>query len=317
MPLIATLTINPAIDVSTSTEQVAPVRKLRCAASRRDPGGGGINVARVVRRLGAEAIAVYPIGGFTGQLLHQLVDREGVGSLTVPIAGDTREDFTVFEAASAQQYRFVMPGPHLHGVEWMACLKALADLPVKPDLVCVSGSLAQGAPADFYARVAEIVCSWGVRLVLDASGPALKAALDERLFLIKPNLREMRELTGLPLEDEPAQIRACQELLGRRRLEAVALTLGAQGALLVTREKVLRAPALPIEPTSTVGAGDSFLGAMVWALASKLTLAEAFPYGVAAGSAALLADGTELCRPQDVRRLLPRVVVEEISPAAA
>lgn len=317
MTLVVTLTLNPAIDVSTSTDRVAPTRKLRCAPGRRDPGGGGINVARVVRRLGADALAIYPAGGVTGHLLRQLVEREEVRSLVAPTTGETREDFTVLEAASGEQYRFVLPGPHLHGVEWMACLKALAEISVKPDIVCASGSLPPGAPDDFYARVAEIVASWGVRLALDCAGPALKAALDERLFLIKPNLRELAELTGQTLEDDPARIRACRELIATRRIEAVALTLGAEGAMLVTRDQVWRAPGLPIEPVSTVGAGDSFLGAMVWALASKLSLGEAFPYAVAAGSAALLADGTELCRAEDVRRLLPRVSVETLSAAAA
>ena len=317
MTLIATLTLNPAIDVSTSTDRVEPSRKLRCAPGRRDPGGGGINVARVARRLGAEALAIYPAGGFTGRLLQQLVEQEEVRSVVVPAAGETREDFTVLEAASGEQYRFVLPGPHLHGVEWMACLRALADLRVKPDFVCASGSLPPGAPDDFYARVAEIVCTWGVRMALDCSGAPLKAALDERLFLIKPNLRELSELTGLPLEDDGARIRACRELIAARRIEAVALTLGAEGAMLVTRDGAWRAAGLPIEPVSTVGAGDSFLGAMVWALASNLTLAEAFPHAVAAGSAALLADGTELCRAEDVRRLLPRVRVAELSPATA
>lgn len=317
MTFVAALTLNPAIDVSTSTDRVAPIRKIRCAPGRRDPGGGGINVARVARRLGADALAIYPAGGVTGHLLQKLVEREEVRSLVTPTTGETREDFTVLEAASGEQYRFVLPGPHLHGVEWMGCLKALADMPVKPDIVCASGSLPPGAPDDFYARVAEIVASWGVRLALDCDGPALRAALDERLFLIKPNLRELSELTGQTLEDDPARIRACRDLIATRRIEAVALTLGADGAMLVTRDRVWRAPGLPIEPVSTVGAGDSFLGAMVWGLASRLSLGEAFPYAVAAGSAALLADGTELCRAEDVRRLLPRVSVETVSAAPA
>lgn len=315
MTLVVTLTLNPAIDVSTSTERVEPTRKLRCAPGRRDPGGGGINVARVARRLGAEAVAIYPAGGITGRLLQQLVDREEVRSLVVPATGETREDFTVLEAASGEQYRFVLPGPHLHGVEWMACLKTLADMAVKPDIVCVSGSLPPGVPDDFYARVAEIVASWGVRLALDCAGAPLRAALEERIFLIKPNLRELAELTGQSLDDDASRVRACRDLITTRRIEAVALTLGADGAMLVTRDEVLRAPGLPIEPISTVGAGDSFLGALVWALASRLTLAEAFPYAVAAGSAALMADGTELCRAEDVLRLLPRVTVDALAPA--
>lgn len=312
MPVIATLTLNPAIDVSTSVDRVEPTRKLRCAAGRRDPGGGGINVARVAHRLGAETIAIYPQGGIVGQLLHQLVEAEGPRSIVVPVGGETREDFTVFDQAAQQEYRFVLPGPRLRDIEWMACLKALAALDVRPDIVCASGSLPPGTPDDFYARVAEIVGTWGVKLALDTSGPALACALERRIHLIKPNLRELRELSGSALAEERELVSACRTLIARGRAEIVALTLGADGAMLVTADRALRAPALPVQPVSSVGAGDSFLGAMTWALASKAGLDEAFRYGVAAGSAALLAAGTELCRASDVRRLLTQVEIKEI-----
>lgn len=317
MPVVVTLTLNPALDVSTSTSRVEPDRKLRCAAGRRDPGGGGINVARVAHRLGARTLAIFPSGGLTGQMLERLVEAEGVGSLPVPVSGETREDVTVLDESSGAQYRFIMPGPHLHGVEWMACLKALAGLEAKPDFVCASGSLPPGAPDDLYARVAEIVESWGVRFALDTSGPPLQAALSERVFLIKPNLRELRELTGAPLEDEASRIAACRSLIARGRTAAVALTLGHEGALLVTAQDAWRAPALPVRPVSSVGAGDSFLGAMVWGLASKLTLREAFAFAMAGGSAALLAQGTQLAGARDVRRLLPQVTVERVDDRAA
>lgn len=312
MPRIVTLTMNPAVDVSTSTPEVAPIRKLRCSAGRRDPGGGGVNVARVVSRLGAETIAIYPAGGFVGRLLESLVEGEGVKSVVVPVAGETREDFTVLDEASGQQFRFVLPGPRLHGAEWMSCLKAFAAISERPDFVCVSGSLPPGAPDDFYARIGEIVSSWGVRLALDASGPALKAAFGQPVHLLKPSLGELGELTGASLADEPARIQACRRLIEQGRVEVVALTLGAEGAILVTADRALRAKALPITPASTVGAGDSFLGAMVWALASDKSLEDAFRYGVAGGTAALLAAGTELCQPQDIDRLLPQVVLEDV-----
>jgi 6-phosphofructokinase 2 len=314
MPRIVTLTMNPAVDVSTSTEQVAPIHKLRCSAGRRDPGGGGINVARVASRLGAEATAVYPVGGFVGQLLQRLLESEAVRSTIVPVHGETREDFTVLDETSGEQFRFVLPGPHLRGPEWMACLRTFAGLGIGPDFVCASGSLPPGVPDDFYARVAEIVASWGVRLALDSSGAPLKAALDQPVYLLKPSLGELRELAGAPLSDEPAMIRACHDLIEHRRVQVVALTLGAEGALLVTSGRVLRGrAAVPIKPASTVGAGDSFLGAMVWALASDLMLEDAFRYGLAAGTAALLARGTELCDVREVSRLLPQVTIQEVA----
>jgi len=317
MPRIVTLTMNPAIDVATSAERVEPTRKLRCRMGRRDAGGGGLNVARVARRLGADVTAIYPVGGLVGQQLRQLVDEDLIESVTVPILGHTREDFSVVDETTREQYRFVLPGPHLHGAEWMQCLKTFARLGGQPDFVCVSGSLPPGVPSDFYARVAQIVDSWGGRLALDCSGPALKAALDRPVQLIKPNLGELRELTGAPLADEGSMVQACRELITRRRVGAVALTLGADGALLVTADRAIRAKALPIAAASTIGAGDSFLGAMVWALASGMDFEEAFRHGVAGGSAALLASGTELCREADVRRLLPRVILEDIAVAKA
>jgi 6-phosphofructokinase 2 len=316
MPVILTITPNPTLDISTSVKRVEPGYKLRCTAAGRDPGGGGVNVARVAGRLGATVTAVYPAGGCVGEELHGLVRREGVDSLVVPICERTREGFTVLDESSGEQFRFVLPGPRLHEPEWMACLKAIASVDRKTDFICASGSLPPGAPEDFYARVAEIAEIKGAPFALDTSGAALKSALRERVRLVKPNLAELREVVGGALDDEASLVAACRSLIAGGRTEMVALTLGAQGALLVTEREAWRSPPLPIVPLSTVGAGDSFLGAMVWALASRMPPEAAFAYCGAAGAAALLAHGTELCAPGDVRRLLPDVTVEPIQAAA-
>jgi 6-phosphofructokinase 2 len=303
MTRIVTLTMNPAVDVSTSVERVLPTAKLRCGPGRRDPGGGGVNVARVARELGAEALAIYPAGGLVGDALQQLVRAEGVMSRVVPIAGETREDFNVVETASGAQFRFILPGPRLHGREWLACLQALADAAADGDLICASGSLPPGAPDDFYARVAQLAAGRRIRLALDTSGAALKAALRERVFLLKPNLAELEALTGSPLPDEPAQLAACRDLIRRGSAEYVALTLGAQGAMLVSSHEAWRADAVHVRTATSVGAGDAFLAGLIWALAGGKPPEEALRWAVAAGSAALAAPGTELCRADDVRRL--------------
>ena len=316
MAQVVTLTLNPAIDLPTSVDRVEPVRKLRCGPGRRDPGGGGINVARAATRLGCAATAVFPIGGEVGQMLNRLVVAEGVASVTIPIAGETREDVTIFDRARGEQYRFVLPGPPLLADEWTACLEALRSLGPGPGpgpaYVCASGSLPPGAPDDAYAQVAEMASAWGARLLLDTSGAALRTALEAPVHLIKPNLRELRELTGEALEDQAAMVRACRGLIAGGRVEAVALSLGAEGALLVTRQAAWRAAALDIRPASTVGAGDSFLGVMVWALAAGRPLDEAFRWAVAGGSAALLAEGTELCLAADVGRLVSQVEIKSV-----
>ncbi len=309
---IVTLTMNPSIDLSVSVERVVPFHKLRCAAARRDPGGGGINVARVMKRFGADVVAMYPNGGALGELLRQLLDQEGISGLTIPLTGETREDFTVFEHSTGSQYRFLLPGPHFSEQEWSTCLAMLGGLDRRARFVVGSGSLPPGVPDDFYGRIAQIAKQAGSKFVIDSSGPQLRAALEVGVYLVKPNLSEFKLLTGELLDTQADWIGACRSLVDGGRAEVVALTLGEQGALLVTRDRVLRAQALAIKPMSVVGAGDSFLGAMIWSLASGHAMETAFRYGVAAGSAALLAPGTELCRRDDVERLVNEVKLQII-----
>jgi 6-phosphofructokinase 2 len=309
---IVTFTPNPAVDVSTTVEQVMPTHKMRCTAARRDPGGGGINVARVVRRLGGDVMAIYPCGGVTGQLLAHLVEREHIVSMTSGLADETRQDFSVHEDTTGQQFRFVLPGPTMAEHEWRACLDTLAACAGHADFVVASGSLPPGAPPDFYARANRIVKSGHSKFLLDSSGLALKAALAEGVYLIKPSLRELCEAVGETLDDEPAWIRACAGLVNDLRAEIVALTLGHRGAVLVTRDRVIRAEPPSITPVSSVGAGDSFLGGMVSGLAAGYDLAHVLRLGVAAGSSAVLNPGTELAHPDDTWRLVEAVTIREL-----
>ncbi len=310
---VATLTPNPAVDLSTSVERIVPVYKLRGTSQRRDPGGGGINVARVIKRLGGEASAIYPVGGATGDLLCKLLEREGVASRTVPIADETREDFFVSEISTGQQYRFILPGPYLTENEWQQCLTLLSRTEPFPSFVVASGSLPRGVPDDFYARVARITKRHGARMVLDTSGPALAAAVAEGVDLIKPNLREMRDLTGFEPSDSRAWEDAARTLTKSGKVAVIALTMGHLGAALVTRDRVLRAPPLAITPVNAVGAGDSFLGALICRMASGAALDEFFRLAAAAGAAALLNPGTGLCLMDDVKRLAAQVTLTTVS----
>jgi len=300
---ILTVTPNPALDVSTSTPRVMRESKMRCGPTRLDPGGGGVNVSRVVRNLGGRSLAVYTAGGPTGQAYRQLLDREGIASRMVGIADATREGFTVDETLTGEQFRFVLQGPDLSEPEWRALLSAVADDFPVGGYVVNSGSLPQGVPADLYAQIARIARDHDTRCVVDTSGEALQAALDEGVYLIKPSKRELRELVGAPESDEIGLIEAARELVGRGSCEVVALTLGGAGAVLVTAEGALRLPTPQVEVQSTVGAGDSFLGALVLRLAQGRSLVDAFVSGVAAGSATSSLPATDLCRAEDVERL--------------
>lgn len=312
MTAILTVTMNPSIDVSASTGKVVPVRKLRCTDVQRDPGGGGINVARVIKRLGGDCRALYPAGGLSGRLLRRLLDDEGIASIPVEVASETRDSFTVLDEASGQQYRFVLPGAVLDRDEWQACLDRVPSLADPPRYVVASGSLPPGVPEEFYANLARVADTLGARTVVDTSGSALGAALEHGVYLVKPNLRELRDLTGRTMERENDWVDAAAGLVRSGGAEIVALTLGDRGALLVGRDVCLRAEAIPVNIASAVGAGDSFLAAMVWALVSGRILEDAFRYGVAAGTAALLTPGTDLSRRDDIERLYNDVALTKL-----
>lgn len=310
MTAILTVTMNPLIDLSASTDKVVPVRKLRCTDGRRDPGGGGINVARVVKRLGGDCRALYPAGGAPGRLLHRLLDQEGIVSMPIDAAADTRESISILDETDDNQYRFVLPGAPLSESEWQACLDRVAALADPPDYIVASGSLPLAVPEDFYARLVRVAASIGARIVLDTSGPALAAALEVGVYLVKPNLRELRDLTGLRLDREAEWAQAAAELVRTGKADIVALTLGDQGALLVNLDTRLRAPAVPVAISSAVGAGDSFLAGLMWRLSAGAGLEEAFRYAVATGTAALLTPGTELARKDDTDRLYHKVTLD-------
>lgn len=309
---ILTVTMNPCLDISTETERVEPSHKLRCEAPRFEAGGGGINVARVVHRLGTSCTALFTQGGARGAELLKLLQAEGVPVIPVPIAGETRESFHVRDRAAQQEYRFVMPGPTLVESEWQTCLDHLEGMRSLPGFLVLSGSLPPGVPTDFYARLARLCRTRGSRCVLDTGGPALAAALKEGVYLIKPSLRELRDLTGLPLEGVSQWRQAAQQLVARGQAEVVVLSMGGDGALMAWAEGATFTPALPVTVHTTVGAGDSLVGGMMQALATGAGLREAFAQGVAAASAALMSCGTGLCQPADVARLRRELVLRDL-----
>jgi 6-phosphofructokinase 2 len=312
MPDILTLTMNPAVDLSTTTAAVRPTHKLRCSDPVRHPGGGGINVARVVHRLGGDCRAVYLAGGPTGAQLHDLLADEGVVGTALPIAAETRENVAVVDESNGAEYRFVLPGPQVQAAEWQACLAYFEALPAMPRYVVASGSLPPGVPDDFYARLAQSVNPKGGRLVLDTSGAALVATLAHGgIHLAKPSLRELEDWAGHALPQPQAWTDAARSMVATGKVHMLALSLGAEGALLATQAGVWSAPALPVQVAGTTGAGDSLLAAMVWSLARGDSAPEALAWGVAAGAAALLTGGTALCEADIVQRFYKDVQVTQ------
>jgi 6-phosphofructokinase 2 len=307
---IVTITMNPTIDKSSTVGQVIPERKLYCGPPSYEPGGGGINVSRAIRKLGGESFALYPAGGPTGQMLKQLLDEEGLTHRMIRVDGWTRDNFIVLEQTSGQQYRFGMPGPELREEEWLRCLDELSSLEPAPDYIVASGSLPPGVPPDFYASAAEIANETGARLIVDTYGEALRLALEKGVYLIKPNIREFRELTGDDLKEEPAIKARAMQIVEKGQAKVVAISLGAAGVLLVSETgcERLQPPTVPI--VSKVGAGDSMVAGIALSLGRGKSIRQAVRFGVASGTAAVMTPGTELCRREDAERLYAEMTSE-------
>ena len=305
MAAIVTLTINPALDIATSTDRVEPTHKLRCSMPRYDPGGGGINVARAVHALGGDAVAIFPAGGAAGEMIRHLLEQQAVRHNAIAISGFTRESLAVEERITGRQFRFLLPGPQISESDQERCLDQLALAAAEATYIVASGSLPLGVPEDFYARIAKLAQSLGKRFILDTSGAALKQA-GRGIYLLKPSLRELGDLVGSEIRTEREQEQAAREIIEQGRSEVIVVSLGDQGALLVTAGRAERFAAIPVEASGSVGAGDSTLAGIMVSLCRGLELGEAVRYGMAAGAAALLGSGTELCRRSDVERLYAR-----------
>jgi len=303
MKHIVTLTLNPTVDKSTTADQIIPDQKLRCAAPKFEPGGGGINVSRALKRLGAESLAVFPVGGPTGGLLRELLTAEQIQQQPVEMTSRTRENFIVVDASTSQQYRFGMPGTALSSDEQQQILHTLQHLPAVPDFLVISGSLPPGVESDFLVKVIRMAKAAGTKVVVDTSGPALQQVLEEGVYLIKPNVGELSKMAGVEELDNEAVVEAAQALVQYDRCEIVVVSLGPQGACIVAKDLVDYVPAPAVKKRSTVGAGDSMVAGLVYGLSTGLSIRETARLGVACGSAATMNPGTELFKKDDVDKL--------------
>lgn len=305
MTEILTITFNPCIDKSTSVEILKPEKKLRCAAPVFEPGGDGINVARGVKKLGGEALTIYSCGGYSGKFLNVLLERENISAITIETRQHTRENMIVLDNATNQQYRFGMPGPQIFEDEYEKCLETIGRN--YSSYIVASGSLPPGVPEDIFARISKIAKEQNRKLIVDSSGEALRLAIAEGVYLIKPNLGELSRLVGKD-ELETNEIEpAAKDLILRGNCEIVVVSMGALGAMLFTNNNTYKVEAPIVKRKTTVGAGDSMVAGIVYYISQKKNLEEALQYGVACGTAATLNTGTSLCKKEDVERLFTQV----------
>jgi 6-phosphofructokinase 2 len=306
MPGIITITFSPCIDKSMSVASLIPEKKLECSLPKFEPGGGGINVARAIKKLGGEATAIYPVGGYTGKFFLELMEKEKIPSIVIETENETRENIIVLEESTNQQYRFGMPGTTLKENEWQQLLREIEQAK-DPDFIVASGSLSPGIPLDIFARIAALAKKKNARLVVDTSGEALKYAAAEGVYLLKPNLGELRSLVNKDYLQSYEIAPAAKQIIAKGHCEVVMVSMGAEGAMLVTKDitQIITPP--PVRRKSTVGAGDSMVAGILISLSKQEDLVTAARYGVASGTAATMNPGTELCRKEDADLLFKQI----------
>ncbi|WP_266205761.1 1-phosphofructokinase family hexose kinase [Pontibacter kalidii] len=305
MSEIITITMNPALDKSTHVAQVLPEKKLRCETPVYEPGGGGINVSRALKKLDGSSCAWMLVGGPSGERICGLLEEEGVDFRAIQTKNWTRENLMVMEDNSGNQYRFGMPGPEVYEQEWRQCLDDLEKLPEEktPKYVVASGSLSPGVPDDFYEQLAEVAHRRKFRLIVDTSGAALMKAAGDGVYLLKPNLGELAALAGREKISAMEQEEIARQVLGEGKCKVLVVSLGPRGAMLASPKGITYVVPPTMPQQSAVGAGDSMVAGMVLGLLHGKSLEDVVRYGVAAGTAATMTPGSELCRKEDTDRI--------------
>jgi len=302
MAKIITLTVNPALDIYSRVSEIKPDIKMRCNAPKIDPGGGGVNVSRVITRLGGSNKAIYTRGGHTGKIYSDLLDRENVNQDPLDIKNDTRQNFAVNETSGGDLYRFGFPGAELESSEYQELLDKI-NSEKAAEFIVASGSLPPNAPEDYYVHVARRAKNNNQKFILDTSGKALAKILEEGAYLIKPNAKELQDLAGEKAEDREGQKRLLKNLLDKYPVEVIVLSLGSEGAILATNGKTIYIPTIDVEAESSIGAGDSMVAGIVFSLTQGNDIKKAVMYGLACGTATIKSPGTELLKKEDVEEL--------------
>ncbi len=309
MSKIITITFAPSIDKSATVSAMIPDKKMRCSASNSEPGGGGINVARVINRLGGDVTAIFPSGGYTGMFFNHLLENEKVPFVSIQSKNETKENFVILDQATNKEYRFGMPSNALFENEWNDCLKAIENYN-NVDFIIASGSLPPGIPMDIYAQLSKISKTINAKFIVDTSGEALKNAVDEGVYLLKPNLEELGILLNIKdLKPDNIEV-AARDLITKNKIEIVVVSLGANGAMLVTKDEVFTVKPPKVKVKSTVGAGDSMVAGIVFGLSNNLSLMECLQFGIACGTATTMNLGSALCEKKDVDKLL-KIIKEQ------
>lgn len=304
---IITLTLNPALDKSAKVDGLVPTQKLKCHSIIYQPGGGGINVSRMLNRLEEKTHCIFTSGGDTGKNLNELLLKEGITPESVAVKAWTRENLSVVDTQTNLQYRFGMPSNGLQNEE-LTEIKATLDKCLKNnDILVLSGSLPEKVPTDYYAELIKQVSSKNIKIVMDTSGPALTEALKEKVFLIKPNQRELAQLADKEFLSSTEQEAFALEIIKLGKAQYVAVSLGARGAFLASKEGIVYQSTPSISVKSTIGAGDSMVAGLIYAIKNNFSVQDILKWGVACGVATTMNEGTNLGSKSNIDQVLKMI----------
>lgn len=301
---ITSLTINPALDKNAKVAGLIATQKLKCHSIHYQPGGGGVNVSRMLHRLGEKTNCVFPSGGHTGKHLNDLLLKEGVPAMQIPVKEWTRENLSVVDEHTKLQYRFGMPGGTLYNSE-LKTIQTFVDKQLnEKDILVLSGSLPEGIPTDYYTQWIAHTSLKNIKVVIDTSGPALMEALKEPVFLLKPNQKELAQLAGKSFLSSAEQEAVALEMIATKKATYIVVSLGARGAFLASKEGVVYQPTPSVAVESTIGAGDSMVAGLIYAIKNNFADRDILKWGVACGVATTMSEGTSLGSTTNVIKIL-------------
>ena len=299
--MILTVTLNPCIDKSSQAEKLKPESKLRCTEVVNEPGGGGINVSKALKRLETTSVALFPAGGHNGDMLCSLLRAEELEFHAVDTKVETRENWIILETSTVNQYRFTFPGREVQEDTIKTLIDQIRNF--TPSYVIASGSLPPGLPDYFYGLIVKNAKAVGAKCIVDTSGPALQALQGKGAYLIKPNIGELCKMLNVDWLDKDEVPDAAQQAIRDGFAELIAVSMGPDGAWIISSHEKHFAAAPKVEKRSTVGAGDSMVAGMTYMLQQNRSLKEVIAFGVSCGSAATMNEGTQLFKKEDAERL--------------
>ena len=308
--MITTITLNVAIDKAYQVDvfQTGEVNRVRKCTNT--PGGKGLNVAKVAKISGEEVAASGFLGGHAGAYVEDMLKVEGVTCDFVHTKNETRSCINIL-ADDGSTTEFLEPGAEIYPEELQQFLDKFPQIVEKSDVITISGSVPKGIGTDMYGKLIAMIKEKGKKVILDTSGELLKQGIEAKPTMIKPNTDEIQALLGILVNNREELISSAKKLQSMG-IEVVVVSLGKDGALVVTDEGVYQGKPPKIQPVNTVGCGDSMVAAFAVGFSRGYDMEETLRYAVAVSAANALTMATGNYRPEDRDRILPQVEIERI-----